>query len=228
MTLSEKTPSRNWLIAGGIAALITAVTTFLLWYLPTTYSVAPGPEGVMALHAEPAYMARLWVNFWHVFLALIAYGIVAWHLWPREPGWAAAGFIAFAFWCLTEAIGVSINIWAVNETWRAGFSGAEDEARALIKGSLHTFSGIWNGLFFVILVTFLIGTVCYGAALWHGTGLQKLLAVLFWLAAPLTVIIMADMYFGANLSRWISWSYPILQPLSRGLMGIWLIRLALG
>ncbi len=220
-------PPRFVLRLGGVAGLITAITTFLLWYLPRTYDVAPGFDGVIALHAEPAYMARLWINFWHVFLALLAYGVVAAVLWQRSKFWAAFGFIAFSFWCLIEAVGVSINIWAVNETWRAGYVSADSEQQLLLKASLQTFSGIWNGLFFVILITFLLGTLAYGVALWSGKGIEKILSLLFLLAVPLTLIILADSYFGASLSRWISWSYPILQPVSRGLMGIWLIRLSL-
>ena len=211
---------------GGVASIVTAITTFLLWYLPTTYQVAEGFEGTLALHAEPAYLARLWVNFIHVFIALFAYGCVALAVRNKAPNWAIAGFIAFAFWCLVESVGVSINIWAVNNSWRAGFLAADEVQQSIIRASLHTFAGIWDGIFFVVLVTFLIATICYGVALWHGDLLTKVLSVLFLLAAPLTVIIMLDSYFGANLSPWISWSYPILQPLSRALMGVWLFKIA--
>ncbi len=214
------------LIAGGVAAIASAMTTFLLWWLPRTYSVEPGFEGSVALHAEVAYMARLWVNYVHVFLALGAYLTVAAVLRSRAPVAAAIGLSAFFIWCIAEAIGVSINIWAVNETWRAGYSAASVEDQQLLRASLHTFSGIWNGIFFVILTTFLIGTLSYGVGLMAGGLFDKGLGVLFLLAAPLTVIIMLDGYFGASLSQWISWSYPVLQPLSRALMGFWLISMA--
>lgn len=211
---------------GGLASVVTAVTTFFLWYLPTTYQVAPGFEGAVALHAEPGYMARLWINFIHVFIALFAYGAVAFVLKSRAPTWAIVGFIAFAFWCLVEAVGVSINIWAVNNTWRAEYLAADVAQQSVIRGSLYTFAGIWDGIFFVVLVTFLIATICYGAALWGDDFVSKILSILFWMAAPLTLIIMLDRYFGANLSQWITWSYPTLQPISRALMGIWLFKMA--
>ncbi len=79
---------------------------------------------------------------------------------------------------------------------------------------------------FLLLTTFLIGTLSYGIALASGGTPERLLALLFLLAAPLTVIIMLDGYFGASLSGWIAWSYPLLQPLSRALTGAWLIWLA--
>ena len=97
----------------------------------------------------------------------------------------------------------------------------------LLRASLHTAAGIWDGVFFVVLTAFLIGTVSYGIALASGAALQRLVGVLFLLAGPLTLIIMLDGYFGASLSRWVSWSYPILQPVSRASMGIWLLVLAI-
>lgn len=217
---------RGALLLGGLAAIVTAVTTILLWYLPRTYSVEPGPDGPIGLHAEPAYMARLWINYVHVFLALLAYGVVAATVRRTAPTAAAIGFVAFLIWCVAEAIGVSINLWAVNETWRAGLAGAEPATEQLIRASLHTAAGIWDGIFFVVLTAFLIGTVSYGIALASGTALRRLLGALFLLAGPLTLIIMLDGYFGASLSRWVSWSYPILQPVSRAVMGVWLLTLA--
>ena len=209
---------------GAVAAFTSAITTFLLWYLPTRYDYAGTFEGNLSLAENSFYMARLWVNFAHVFIALVAYGAAAWVLRRRSPSLAATGFIAFAFWALTEAIGVSVNLWGVNHTWRAGYAAANEPTQLAFRTAITTFQGIWDGLFFVILVTFLIGTLAYGFALLKTTGLGRWLGALFLLAGPLTLIILLDIYFGASLSRWIEWSYPTLQPVSRALLGVWLWR----
>ena len=219
-------PTHAALLLGGIASVASAVTTFFLWYLPRTYDAGAGFEGSVALHAEPAYMARLWINYTHIMLALFAYGVVAATMRAKAPIAVGIGFIAFLVWCIAEAIIVSINIWAANETWRAAYGAADEAERQLIRASLHSFSGIWNGVFFVILTAFLIGTLSFAIALFRDTLIQKALGVLFFLAAPLTLIIMLDGYFGATLSEWIAWSYPVLQPLSRAATGLWLISLA--
>lgn len=172
-------------------------------------------------------MGRLWLNYLHVFFALTAYAGTAYLCFRRAPVAAATGFIAFAFWAFAEALGIAINIWGVNELWRAGYSAADAQAQMMIRTSIHTFTGIWEGIFFVVLTTFLAGTLSMGIALFRGDRLQRSLAILFLLAAPLTLVIMLDGYFGASLSAWIAWSYPILQPLSRALLGVWLLRAAL-
>ncbi|MEM9616605.1 MAG: hypothetical protein AAF936_01475 [Pseudomonadota bacterium] len=218
---------RTFFALGGIAAVTTAATTFLLWWLPQQYSSPTTIEETMALHATAPYMARLWVNYIHVFLALFAYAAAAWAVRLQAPIAATVGFVAFLFWCLAEAIGVSINIWAVNGDWRAAYGAADEAERELIRASIHTFQGLWNGIFFVVLTTFLIGTMSYAVALFRKSALQKTLAILFFLAAPLTIIIIADGYFGASLSHWIEWSYPVLQPVSRALLGLWLILTAI-
>ena len=218
---------RSALLLAAGAALITSGTTFLLWYLPRQYAAPTTFEETLALHENGAYMARLWINFIHVFLALAAYGAAAFVMRAKAPAAAAVGFVAFCFWSLAEALGLAINIWGVNGMWRAGYAAADPEAQALIRASLHTFRGVWEGVFFVVLTAFLIGTLSMGVALFRGDALQRILGALFLLAAPLTVIIMLDGYFGASLSQWISWSYPVLQPVSRALLGVWLIRVAL-
>ena len=49
--------------------------------------------------------------------------------------------------------------------------------------------------------------------------------ILLLLAAPLTIVILLSGYAGMPfLEPLVSWSYPILQPFSRALMGVWLWR----
>lgn len=80
-------------------------------------------------------------------------------------------------------------------------------------------------MFFVLLIAFLLGTIFYGWATWRGKGLEKLLSYLFWLAAPLTILIILSGYFGFERGTGaVGFVYPILQPLSRLLLGVFLIR----
>jgi hypothetical protein len=61
-------PHRSFLRTGAVCAVLSAVTTFLLWLLPRFYDALVGfLDESVALHVNPAYMARWWVNFVHIF-----------------------------------------------------------------------------------------------------------------------------------------------------------------
>ena len=78
----------------------------------------------------------------------------------------------------------------------------------------------------LLLVAFLLGTTSYGIAAFREKGLTRIMGLLFLLAVPLTLVIILDRYMGYSLSIWISWSYPLLQPVSRFIMGYWLWKIA--
>jgi hypothetical protein len=209
------------------AAALSALTTFLLWLLPRLYTGPASFEQAVALHLNPLYLGRLWVNFIHIFLALVAYGAAACALWRRSAALAGFGFVWMLMWGMAELLGVSVNLFAVNATWRAQFAAATPELQGQLRVLLLGFQGVWDGVFFLLLVCFLLGSLCYGLALVRGRGLERALGGLFLLAVPLTVAIMLGGYTSIGSFDAISGAlYPVLQPLSRLLLAYWLWRWA--
>jgi len=125
-------------------------------------------------------MTRWWVNFVHVFLALTGYWAAAAALWNRNRFLASSGLLWFLLWGFTEIVGVSINIWAVNRTWRAQYANADPAMQEILKTNLTGFAAIWDAIFFVILISFLLGTLFLGLAAIRGAGLER------WLGGPVT------------------------------------------
>ena len=208
-----------------VAAFLSAVTTVLLWLLPRLYASPEGFDEMLQLHQNPAYMARLWVNFVHVFLALLAYTVAAMLLWRRSPVLAGFGLICFLLWGFAELIGVSTNLFAVNYAWRAQFASAPPELQAQLKVLLLGFPVVWDALFFLLLCGFLVGTFCFGWAATAGKGLERWVGVLFLSAVPLTLAIMLGGYTSITIfDGVVSSVYPALQPVSRALLGLWLWR----
>lgn len=211
---------------GAAAAVLSAVSTFMLWWLPRQVPPTASFEDALQLATNPYYLARLWINLGHVFVALAAYGTVAALVARRQPGLAWIGFVAMAFWAFSEALGVSINIWAQNAEWRMAYGAADQQTKESIRTAILTYQGFWNGIFFVVLLAFAIGSLGLGLGVHRSDWLSSAVSVLLLAAVPLTFVIMLDGYFGFNLSRWIEWTYPILQPVSRTLMGVWIWRAA--
>jgi hypothetical protein len=65
----------------------------------------------------------------------------------------------------------------------------------------------------------------YGWATFNGKGTEKLLSCLFLLEAPLTLLIIFSGYAGvAWAGTIITFTYPVLQPVSRLVLGLYLWR----
>lgn len=204
-----------------VCTCLTAATTFLLWYLP---QLVTADATALQMPLEPAYMGRLWVNFFHVILALFGYAAAA-SLWrKRSVTLAAIGFVAMLCWALLEATGVAVNIFAVNGAWRPAMSSSPTHA---LEANLAWFKAWWNAVFFVLLICFLIGTTALGAVAAAGRGLEFVVGALMLLATPLTIFIILGGYFGmAAFDPIVNVIYPALQPISRLLLGVWLWKSA--
>jgi hypothetical protein len=191
--------------------------------------VAPATDlaARIALHENPWYLARLWVNFAHNWLALFGYIGAAAVLARRARGLAVAGVTAFGIWAVTELVGISVIIFAVNRTWRASYAAADEAGRASLRTLFVGWDAVWDGMFFLLLVAFLLGCLMYGVAAVRGRGLERVVGALLLAGVPLTAFIMAGEYFGVGWANVISDAvYPVLQPVSRFLMGVWLWQAA--
>ena len=213
----------KFLKTAGICAVLTAITTFLLWLLPKFYGDVSTESDKIMLSINPFYMSRLWINFIHVFLALVGYLGAAVIIFQQSRGLALSGFMWFLLWGFTELLGLSVLIFAVNGSWRRDYMGANEAEQVMLKQNIDLFMQIWDSMFFLLLVFFLLGTLFYGLAIWRSQGLEKLLSLLFLLGVPLTIFITVSGYGGPVWPGLVAgWIYPVLQPFSRFVLGIWI------
>ncbi|MEM1340012.1 MAG: hypothetical protein AAGF96_19795 [Bacteroidota bacterium] len=209
----------------GIAAMVTALTTFLLWLLPKFYPAFEQYATAPELHDNIFYISRQWVNLFHIPLAIAGYFGLAYTLREREPAKVCLGMLWFLIWGIVEMMGVSGIIFAVNRNWRAKFQRADTIGKEMLQSSISEYFAIWDGMFFVLLISFLLGTTFFGWATWKGNGLERWLSYFFWMAVPLTLLIIFSRYFGINWAGGIvGIIYPILQPISRFVLGLHLIK----
>jgi len=206
-----------------ICSCVSGITTFLMWYLSRLIPATPQFEQTLQLANNSAYMLRWWINFAHIFFALAAYCGAALVLRRRSLGWAVWGGLQFGIWGLVELIGVTVAIWAVNRGWRAEYGTASPDRRDLLRVFLEAWPGVWNGLFFLLLIAFLLGSLSLGLLSVKGRGLERLTGILLLLSIPLSVMIILGEYWNVNVaSRLENIVYPVLQPASRIVMGVWL------
>lgn len=212
--------------AAAVCSVLSAVSTLLLIFLPDFFAPGDGFEARMARVYDPAYRLRSWVYFVHPFIVMMAALAVAARLRSFRPALALVGLIAFLLWGFTEAAQQGMTLFAFDK-WRVAFAGADEAARAQIRTLTMMYDGLWDGMYFLILVGFAIANACFGAALLQLEGLGRVVGALFIAACVLTVtLIWRELGWGELPEPVASWSYPAIQPLARVLIGVWLWRVA--
>lgn len=215
--------SKKFYRFAALCAIISGVTTFLLWALPFGYQ--DGKVSSASLHTNNFYLARWWVNFFHVFFALFAYWAVVAKKMRTEAGAVSLGFICFLIWGITELLGVSVLLFAVNFNWRTNLAAATDQAaKSALEANIGIFADVWDAMFFLLLAAFLGGSLFYGISFIRNSGLEKIVGICFLLAVPLTFFIILGGYTSFMFfDPLVLYLYPVLQPVSRILLGFWLL-----
>lgn len=210
-----------------ICSCISAVTTFLMWYLARRTPAGAQFEETLQLANNFSYMARWWINFAHIFFALAAYSGAVAVLRHRSLAWGLWSLLLFGTWGLVELVGVTAAIWAVNRGWRAEYGLAGPARRELLRIFLEAWPQVWNALFFLLLIAFLFGSLSLGLLAIKGRGLERTTGILLLLAVPLSTLIMLGEYWNVKVASGLETViYPVLQPASRMVMGVWLWKSA--
>ena len=208
-----------------VCCAVSSVTTLGLIFLP--YGFAPLADGDTARRLlDPLYMLRVWVALIHPLFVLIgAMGVFAVRA-AVAPGAAFSGLVFFLLWAGTEAVQQSLTLVTLNWAWRTEYLQTTDAAaRGVLGQYLQAFESVSDGLFFFILVAFIVADVAYAMATWGGDSLQRTVAVGFGLAAGLGVV-SALTSFGPGVfpDALMAVLYPLFQPAARLLTGVWLWR----
>lgn len=222
-------PERRFLQFGAACSVALAVTTFLLWLLPQYVAPATTFEQQLALAQNPIHMTRLSVSLLHMLLGFAAYLAVYRVIRDRAPGFAALGLACFFIWAVIELLAVSINLFAVNATWRAGYAAANADTQALYRIYLGAWPGVWEGLYFLLASAYLLGSLLLGgiAATDPHRALTRVIGALLLLGGVISAAFIVSGYGGPEWPGDFAGAiYPFVQPAARLLTGFWLWKCA--
>lgn len=212
--------------AAAVCSVLSAVSTLLLIFLPDFFAPGDGFEARMARVYDPAYRLRSWVYFVHPFITMMAALAVAMRIRSFRPGLAMVGLVAFLLWGFTEAAQQGMTLFAFDK-WRVAYATADEAVRAQIRTLTMMYDGLWDGMYFLILVGFAIANLCFGLVLLRLEGLARVVGALYLAACVLTLtLIWRELGWGELPEPLANWSYPAIQPLARVLIGVWLWRMA--
>lgn len=160
-------PGASFLRVTAVCWMVSGLTTLGLIFLPYFYAPIDGDPARRLL--DPVYMTRVWVALLHPLIVLVgALGVAAVRL-GAAPGWAAGGFVFFLLWAGIEAVQQGLTLVTLNWTWRAEFLQAIDPAaRDRLGAWIAAFDGVSVGLFFVLLIAFVVADLFFAIAVWGG------------------------------------------------------------
>jgi hypothetical protein len=217
--------TRRFFRAAAICSFVSVATTLGLILLPNVIPPARDLAERMAAHGHPAYVIRSWVYFCHPFVVLAAALGVMVRSITRSPGTLTLGFVCFMLWAFLEAAQQGLTLVAFDRLWRPAFLSGGGAARESVAAQVAIYDALWDSLFFVLVVGYAVGSVLYGFVLLRGNGLERVIGALYLLIAAWSFHGTAVDWGAPRLPALLdAWLYPVVQPVARTLIGVWLWR----
>ncbi len=207
-----------------ICAILTALTTIAVHWLPDLWSNATTFQSQVQLQHNAIYMARLWIVLIHCVLVAISMAAVPCLLSGLARLIAIFGFACYLVFAFVEILRTSLSIFAVNRAWRAGYETSNDDVRKqTFRDALEAFGGVNDTLFFLFLAAFTVGLFSYGFALLLRSGITQGIGLLFLLWGVLNLPDLVGAIAGNEaLGKGFEWVGRYFQPVARLLIGAWL------
>jgi len=219
--------SRTFFRVAAVCSFLSAITTLGLIFLPRLYQPVASFDERMALIDNAAYLTRSWVYLVHPFITVAASLAVAVRQRYRAAGAATVGLLGILLWGGTEAAQQALTKVALDRTWRAAWLTADEVERTLIRSQVATYDAIWDAMYFLIIIAFLIGNVFLALAMRGERGLGRWVSIAYWGGAAVTLPLVLQELGAPGLPEPLdTWLYPAIQPLGRSLIGLWLWRVA--
>jgi len=218
----------NFLKFASICSILGAITTTLAIFLPNPETT--GFDSMAMLHQNTLYLSKLWILFIHPQVNIIASLGVAALLLHKKPLHIIVGTFFLIVWAYTEMSQQALLIDALNQYWRPGYLGAENETiKATFLTLIEGTNGISDSKYFLVIYGFGLGSLLYGFAFIPELGLGKWIGVALIFIGLLTFLSFIRYYLGVGfLSPVVDWCYewiyPYLQPLVRIVIGLWIYK----
>jgi hypothetical protein len=224
---SDVTPERvspAFVKVASICAILTALTTVAVHWLPDLWGGATTFESRLQLRHNAIYMGRLWIVLIHCVFVVISMAAIPCLLNGGARLIALFGLGGYVMFAFVEMLRTSLAIFAVNRSWRAGFETSNDDIqRETFRDALDTFAGVNDTLFFLFLAAFTVGLFCYGSALLLRSGIDQAVGFLFLLWGVLNLPdLVSAIAENQALAKGFDWVGLYFQPAARLLIGAWL------
>jgi hypothetical protein len=216
--------SAAFMRVASICAILTALTTVAVHWLPDLWSHLMTFESRVQLRHNAIYMGRFWIVLVHCVLVVISMAAIPSLLSGTSRLIALFGLGSYVVFAFIEMLRTSLSIFAVNRAWRAGYEASGDDLqKRAFRAALDSFGGVNDALFFLFFLAFTAGLFCYGFALLSKSGIDQYVGFLFLLWGLLNLPALIGTIAGNEaLGAPFDWVGRDFQPAARLLIGLWL------
>ena len=209
-----------------ICSVISAITTLGLIFLPSLFAPIEGFEGRMGRVHDGWYQLRAWIYLVHPFLTGTAGLALCLRIRTTATAAALVGAIGFSIWAFTEALQQCFTLFAFDQ-WRIAYVAGDEAIRAQMTTLTTLYDEVWDALYVLLLIGFIIGNSALASVFLRGRGLTRVIGALLAGAVLLTFFyLLPELGIPVSLGSLAGWVYPAIQPLARVLIGVWLWRWA--
>ena len=219
---------KTFLKTTAICSFLGALTTALLIFLPNPEAI--DFETRTLLFNNKLYLSKLWILFIHPQVNIIASLGIAYLLYKKYPIQIIIGTLFLLIWAYTEMSQQSLLIDTLNQIWRPGYIGADNEVtKNMFITLIKTANGFSDSKYFLVIYGFGMGSLLYGLALVQQSGLSKWIGGSLLFIGLLSLFSFARYYLGLSFLNVIvnwsyEWIYSYLQPIVRIAIGVWIFQ----
>lgn len=216
----------NFYRTAAVFSMVSAITTLGLIFLPRLFAPVDGFEGRMGRVHDGWYQLRAWIYLLHPFLTGTAGLAVCLRIRDTASVAAVVGAAGFAIWSFTEAAQQCLTLFAF-DAWRIAYTAGDVAIHAQMPTLTTLYDEVWDALYVLLLIGFIIGNTALGLAFVREHGLTRAVGALYLCAVALTFFyLLPELGIPVSLGPLEAWIYPATQPLARVLIGVWLWRRA--
>lgn len=129
---------------------------------------APGPEQALQIYLLPVDRVRALLILASILTLVIPYITIAMRHWRTTPIAAATGLIACIAFVGFEFATRSLDLFVVGQSWAIAFHSSTSAAeKATIVHRYVLWSEMVRGIYFPLMLSFLVGSAAFAYAIWQ-------------------------------------------------------------
>lgn len=113
---------------------------------------------------------------------------------------------------------------ALDRTWRAAWPTADAAARELIRNQVATYDALWNAMYFLVLIGFMVESIGLALATRREPGRPLGEHRVLGRCGAHAALLFPEVGAPTLPNSWTAWLYPATGPLGRFIIGLWLWR----